>query len=406
MTPPITPRGSRIRILYLVSGLAVEGPIGGAARFATELARALDPDQYAPTIVALWNYGTASEQARAAELRGQGIDVRVASDWDAEAPLRSCATSLGALWRQRGSLHADIIHSHGEFSDVSAVLLQRRLGIAHSVRTFHNVVEWPKRPWLGAILANAVYPLVYDVEVGVSQRAYEGLHRRPLAALLGRPSERIYNAVDLDRFEPAKANRAAVRQEVRVELGLPPDCCVAGSYGRMVRLKGYHDLLDAAAVAMGSVPELRLLLAGDGPERAALERQAQSLGIAGRVVFAGFRRDVERLLQAMDLFVSPSYIEGLPTSVLEAMAAGVPVVATCIPGNAELIRHGISGVLTPVGDPRVLAQAIVATATGATCAQEMAAHAQASVRTTFSIAPVARAYEALYESLLRGDQRT
>jgi glycosyltransferase involved in cell wall biosynthesis len=123
---------------------------------------------------------------------------------------------------------------------------------------------------------------------------------------------------------------------------------------RLHKQKGHAVLLKAATL----VPNAMFVLAGDGPERQSLEALAQELGVASRVHFLGERADVPSLLARSDAFVLPSMYEGLPVSVLEAMAIGTPVVATAVGGTDEVVEHGVNGLLVPPGNPERLADEI------------------------------------------------
>lgn len=154
----------------------------------------------------------------------------------------------------------------------------------------------------------------------------------------------IPNAIDLDAFR-SLPDRGAIRQE----LGLPSEAFVVGTVARLVPGKGVADLLQAAC----HCPGLTLAVVGDGPERPALERQARRAGVSAH--FLGERDDTPRVLAAMDLFVLPSYWEGEPVALLEAMAAGVPSVATKTVGAEDLLCNSGTGVLVPIGQPEALA---------------------------------------------------
>jgi glycosyltransferase involved in cell wall biosynthesis len=236
---------------------------------------------------------------------------------------------------------------------------------------FHAHLSWPlaaKFPLAAAVAARipslATVQLYPDAEITapsrlqlrllarlvggylpVSQGTAERLHEE-----LGIPRRKLHvipNAVDAGRFA------AGVGEPVRRELE-PGDRSLVLAVGRLHEQKGHDVLLRAAA----DVTDACFALAGDGPERARLERLAAELGIADRVRFLGTRNDVPDLLAAADVVVLPSRYEGLPLSLLEAMAAGVPVVASRIPGNDELVEDRRTGVLVAPGDAAALAEAL------------------------------------------------
>src|SRR5690606_28944831 len=137
----------------------------------------------------------------------------------------------------------------------------------------------------------------------------------------------------------------------RSQLGLEPRAFVFGCVARMVPIKRHADLLDGFAAATARHPEAQLLLVGGGPLEAELREHAARLGIAGRVVFLGERRDIERLLPLLDCFVLASSTEGMSNAALEAMACGLPVIATAVGGNAEVVEHERCGLLVPPFSP-------------------------------------------------------
>ena len=155
-----------------------------------------------------------------------------------------------------------------------------------------------------------------------------------------------------------------------------------------------HDHLLAAAV---QIPEALFVLAGDGPDRARLEAKAVQLGIEGRVRFLGQRNDIDALLASCDIFVLPSLYEGLPLSVLEAMAAGRPVVATAVGGTNEAVIDGVCGRLVPPADPASLAAAINALLADRHGAARLAEEGRARVRRLFSIEAMVRGVESVYD---------
>ena len=165
---------------------------------------------------------------------------------------------------------------------------------------------------------------------------------------------------------------------------------------RLHSQKGHMYLLEAAAL----VPDALFVLAGDGPERDRLEAFARRLGIEGRVRFLGHRRDIPQLLASCDLFVLPSLYEGLPVTVLEAMAAGKPVVATDIGGTDEAVMHGATGLLVPPGSPVDLATAIRTLLSDQRLAARLAEAGRAWAVQEFSSASMVRGVTRVYDELI------
>jgi len=383
-----------IHLLQLLSGLAVEGPLGGVARFGIELSRHLDPALVRVTLCGLWDYHTGYEAQWQQVLAAEGIKSVVAAPWDAANPYQSCVAALqGARAQLDGPFQ--LIHSHGEFADLAAILLRRRLGAQALVRTVHNEREWSKRPLFGATFTNLCYPLAFQREMGVAQTVVDNLNRRPLARVVGQKALLLHNALNVQRFQQQPDGGID-----RATLGIPAEAYVVGSVGRLRPQKGYHIWLAAAAEVRAALPQAHFLLIGDGELRPQLEQQAQALGLADAVTFLGPRHDVEALYPLFDLFVSSSLWEGLPTVILEAMAAHCPVVATAVAGTRELVVDGRTGLLAPPDNPSALADAILRMASDPASARAMADQATLFVSEQFSIETVARQHETLYRSLL------
>ena len=211
----------------------------------------------------------------------------------------------------------------------------------------------------------------------------------------------IHSGIDLSRFG-ATPDRAAVDRE----LGLPPDAFLIGCVGHLARHKGHGALIEAAGRVAASMPQLRLLMIGEGSERARLEAKAAAGPLAGRTLFVGFRDDVPRLMAALDLFVLPSLSgEGSPAVVKEAMACGVPVVATDLDGVREIVEDAREALLVPAGDPDRLAAAIRRAASDAVLRRALAAAGRARVKEFSSDRMVERTLEVYRQVLEKNEAR-
>jgi glycosyltransferase involved in cell wall biosynthesis len=194
---------------------------------------------------------------------------------------------------------------------------------------------------------------------------------------------------------PAPFSRR-LNAELRAKLMGTTERPIVLTLARLDRQKGHCYLLEAAAL----VPEAVFVLAGEGPERPALEAQAKALGLDDRVMFLGFRDDVCDLLASCDLFVLPSLFEGLPLSVLEAMAAGKPVVATAIGGTDEAVVRGETGLLVPPAAPSALAEAIRTILSDPVLSRRFGTAGRARVQQAFSAETMVRRITAIYDELL------
>jgi len=209
----------------------------------------------------------------------------------------------------------------------------------------------------------AVRRVDFPLRTALSRRKYTACDRivvvsraiGDVVAAAGIPRERlrlVYEGVP-DRV-PLPGGR-----EILVALGVPESAPVVGNVAALTDHKDHATLIDAMALVRARVPEARLLILGEGERRSALEARARDRGLADRVVFAGFRRDLDRLMPAFSVFCLSSCLEGLGTSLLDAMALGLPVVATAAGGIPEAVEHGVTGCLAPVRDARALAESLV-----------------------------------------------
>ena len=231
--------------------------------------------------------------------------------------------------------------------------------------------------------------------------AVSGQLKADLVRHVGLPDgaiEVLHNGVDLSRFDAAgRASDAAPersRAALRRAWGVPDGALVVGSVGRLAAVKNYGLLVRAVAA---SGLDVHLVLAGEGPERAALTALADSLGIAARVHLLGHCNDVDRVLAAFDVFVLPSFSEGMSNTLLEAMAAGLPTVASAVGGNGEIVRDGVDGRLFASDDEAGLAACLVGLCRDDTQRARFAAAARERVHADFDIRRMVERYEQLYE---------
>lgn len=222
--------------------------------------------------------------------------------------------------------------------------------------------------------------------------------------------ERICNGVDTARFMPASAVRGAAAsagQGGRIDLVDSPfgaEHVVVGTVGRLQTVKDQVNLVRAVAIARGlgeAGARLRLVIAGDGPQRAEVEAAIAATGIGDITWLAGERSDVPEIMRALDVFALPSRAEGISNTILEAMASGLPVVATEVGGNAELVAAGETGLLVPPEDPQRMAEALLRYTADAALRQDHGAAGRQRVERNFSIDNMVARYTQLYESLLR-----
>lgn len=211
----------------------------------------------------------------------------------------------------------------------------------------------------------------------------------------------IYNGVDHQRFAPGSVKPLALLPQ---HWQCPNDMLVVGTVGRLTPVKDQQTLLRAVALLRQQAPELaarlRVVIVGDGPLRGELEQLVTELQLTECVWLAGDRRDVPALLHLMDLFVLPSLGEGISNTVLEAMASGLPVIATAVGGNLELVEDGATGALFPVGDVGSLQRTLADLLGNDEKRERRAVRAQAFVTSTFDWNKTVQAYLEVYDRLL------
>lgn len=214
-----------------------------------------------------------------------------------------------------------------------------------------------------------------------------------------RRCEFVANALDPVESTTPEENKASTW----TALGFPQleGKMVIGSLGRLDRQKGYDVLLEAFVPIARARTDCDLMLIGNGPERTALGGQASRLGLEGRIWFAGERPEPRRLLERLDLYVQPSRFEGTPNAVMEAMAAGVPVVASAVDGISDLMNAGAHGWLVLPDDPAALAEALTEACGDSMRRSEIALRAQRYVTQTFDAVTLCEEYERIFRGLLK-----
>lgn len=243
------------------------------------------------------------------------------------------------------------------------------------------------------LLRRLARPLVHHY-IAVSQDL-----ARWLADTVGVPASRItqiYNGVDGQRFHPRSGARPGVGPAGFADAG----CVVIGSVGRMAEVKDFPTLMQAFVQLAALRGNARLMIIGEGVSRAHCQTIAEAAGVADRVWLPGERADIPELMRAMDVFVLPSLGEGISNTILEAMASGLPVVATRVGGNPELVEDGITGRLVPPGRPGELARALLEYVDDPVRRGQAGAAARARVDARFSLDAMVRGYLGVYDEVL------
>jgi glycosyltransferase involved in cell wall biosynthesis len=292
-----------------------------------------------------------------------------------------------------------IVHTHlGGI--VYAFVLTMKYRTPVRVHTLHSVAahEMGMGPSRRVRLLAFRFRVGSFVPVAIAEevaRTFETLYNYPNPIL-------IPNGISIDAFSPDRE----VRQRVRRELEVEPQTLVFVHVGRFAAVKNHEMLVAAFAQLVGQQPlPTELWLVGAGELRETIQHQVRALGIESRVRFLGVRSDIPDLLRAADVFVFPSRWEGNPLSVMEAMAAGLPVIATAVGGVPELVEDGASGILVPNEDLHGLVAAMQRMAQNPDLREQMGRAARCRAVERFDIRQTVRAYEALYEEILQRKRR-
>ena len=294
---------------------------------------------------------------------------------------------LTRLFRQLGS---DVVHSRN-WGTVDAVIAARLAGVpavVHGEHGYDSADPEGRSRWKRGV--RRVCGGLIDRFVVVSDDLHRWLTGR--VGISEGKVVKIANGVDTQRFAPGEG------ATVRRELGVPTDALVVGTVGRLEAVKNQASLIQAFATLAATHPEMVLVIAGDGRCRTSLEDLARRSNVSARVRFLGERGDVPRLLRAMDVFVLPSVAEGMSNTLLEAMASGLPIVATRVGGSPEVVADGVNGFLVD-SLPGALAAAIEGYVEKP---QVMRQHGVASRRRAtelFTLERMRSAYAGLYRQL-------
>jgi glycosyltransferase involved in cell wall biosynthesis len=358
--------------------------VGGAEVLAARLARRLR-DMCRFVFLCLDELGTLGAELRSEEFavevlgRKSGVDGR-------------CALRLAqALRRER----VDVIHAH-QYTPFFYSLLARLVFDHPPVLFTEHGRHFPDYRRPKRVLANRLLIQRRDRIVGVGQAVRQALINHE-----GLPAKRvgvIYNGIDAACFANGHCDRASIRHE----MGVGRDDFVVLLVARLDYLKDHATAIRMLARVRERRPDIRLVLVGEGPEQAAIARLVDEHRLAEQVRFLGLRKDVARLLHATDLFLLTSISEGIPLTVLEAMAARLPVLATRVGGLPEIVEEGRTGRLAASGDDAALADYLVQLAEDPGLRREMGRQGEERARTLFSESLMHAHYLDVYRSMHRG----
>lgn len=373
----------RVRVIFGIDNLG----IGGTELNAIRTAERLDPSRFELGVACLQEDGPLRERYAAAGI--PVVPFPITSLYAPGTPLQGMR--LARFLRDQ---RVDVFHAHDRYSNIFGAPWARLAGVRRVIasrrwwddrnRTAHRIANRFAYRFAHAVLANS--PRVGQLLVRT-----EGVPAHRVAV--------VPNFVEEDAFASASADRI---REFRAELGIPPGAPTVGIIANLRAVKNHPSLLRAFALLRDRWPDAYLILVGDGDSRQSLETLAADLGIGNRVRLAGRRPNRPNLHHMFDVSVLCSLHEGLSNSILEAMAAGNPVIATAVGATPDAVLDGETGLLVPPSDPVRLSEAIDALLADPPRAHEMGAAGRRRVREQYSPHAALTALDSLYRE--RGEE--
>jgi len=367
-----------IPILHVISQL----PVGGVENLLLTVLQHSDSQKFYPTVCSLSDKGVIGK-----EMEALGVNVlclnklRHKFDW----------TMVKDIYHLIKQLNIQIVFTYQYHSNLYGRIAAHLAKVPCIIASVHNVYTIDKK--VHRRIINKCLSRFTDKIIAVSGSVKEDVMRYD-----GVPDgkvEIVYNGIDIDRFTDLDEST------LRSELGILMETPIIGTVGRLAFQKGQRYLLEAVSIVKKKFPQIVLLMVGDGPLKDELKSYAKTLGLDDAVIFTGSRRDIPLLLAAMDIFVLPSLWEGLSISLIEAMAAGKPVIAADIAPIRELINTQEVGMLVPPRNSGAIADTIELLLTEEVLAEEMGIAARKRVFSDFSIETTLSRYEHLFEDILR-----
>jgi sugar transferase (PEP-CTERM/EpsH1 system associated) len=359
---------------------------GGMENGMVNLINRLPADRFRHVVISLTDHTDFRQRIQRDDVRFFDLGKRPGHDlaW------------MGRLYRLLRELRPAIVHTRN-LNALEAQFVAAAARIPARVHGEHgrDVFDLEGKNWKYNLMRRAARPFVHQY-IAVS-RDLAGWLRRAIGVASVRLTQ-IYNGVDSAKFHP----RVGLRPVLGPAGFLTDATCVIGSVGRMAAVKDYPTLVQAFIQACQSdaAAGLRLLIVGDGPARVACQAMLEQAGLASRAWLTGNREDADELMRAMDVFVLPSLGEGISNTILEAMSSGLPVLATAVGGNPELVSAGETGALFMPGASDSLARALLDYAADPARIATQGRAARARIERDFSLPRMVESYQAVYRAAL------
>ncbi len=380
------------RVLHPITRLI----IGGAQENTMYTAAMLDKSRFQTSVVS--GPQTGSEGSLIEEVRARGVPLSILPELVREVNPRN---DLRALWKLSKMMRQEgctIVHTHSSKAGILGRLAARLAGVPIIVHTIHG---WSFHDYMAPkvrltyIFLERLAASLSDTMIVVAQQDIA----KGVKHGIGRPDQYrlIRSAIPLEEFDPMKYDRLTARDE----LGLARDAFVVGNVGRFSAQKNPLDWVRVAGAVSRRLPQARFLLVGDGPLRAQVEALLAQEGISSQTLLTGLRRDVGRMMAAMDVFLLTSLWEGLPRVIPQAMAMGLPVVANRADGTADAVIDGETGFLFEAGDTAGMSAAVMILCEHPEARQAFGRSGQVVARRDFDLRQMVHQIDALYTELLQ-----
>lgn len=367
-----------IAVLHIISRL----PIGGVENQLLTILKKYDEGKLHPLVCSLSDKGEIGK-----EIEDLGIEViplnklKHRFDW----------TIVKEIYQLIKKRDIKIVRTHQYHANLYGRIAAWLARVPCIVASVHNIYTRDRK--LHRRTINKFLSRFTDKVVAVSEIVkkdilkYDGLAEDKITV--------IYNGIDIGKFTNINASG------IRSEYGISADIPVVGTVGRLTPQKGQRCLIEAIWKIKNKFPQIMLFIVGDGPIREELRVYAKTLGIDNNIIFTGLRRDIPALLASMDIFIFPSLWEGLPNALIEAMAAGKPIIATDIPPVREVLSSGEIGILVPPNNSDAIADSIEFLLHDETLAENLRTAARDRAFSSFNIDTTVNQYTDLFTNILR-----
>jgi glycosyltransferase involved in cell wall biosynthesis len=368
----------KIKLVHVINDFSA----GGAEKSLLWLIRELDRKKYDITVIPLRERSGLLHDFEQTGVRIFHLNMRRKRDW----------RKIFELMLFFRTDKPDIVHVHlgeAELYGRFAAILAR---VPVILSTDQNIDDWKKK----------TRRLKTKIRFALNRLAVK--HSCGVIAVADAVKQHL---ISNERIDPEKifiVKNSIPIPQLQTDSQIRHEDIVIGNAARLIEIKGHRHILKAFRIALSSCPDIKLVIAGDGPLRRELERLATELGIADKVTFMGFVDDIDDFLKRIDIFVHPSYIEGLPHAVLEAMAAAKPVIVTPVSGLTEIIQDQKSGVFVEPGHEQAIADAITGLVRNPAKRTQLGINARKIIEEKHNIIKAAKKLATLYDNLLQQKQ--